>query len=80
VLRIRIRDPVLFDTWIRDPGWKKIQDHFSESIEQFFGLKILKFFNADLEPGSGIFLTGSRIRDGKIQIWYPGSGTNIPVL
>jgi hypothetical protein len=36
VLRIRIRDPMLFDPWIRDPdqGWKKsgsgmnIPDHF----------------------------------------------------
>jgi hypothetical protein len=26
VLRIRIRDLVLFDPWIRDPGWVKNQD------------------------------------------------------
>jgi hypothetical protein len=26
VLRIRIRDPCLFDPWIRDPGWVKNQD------------------------------------------------------
>ncbi len=32
----------------------------------FFGLKILKFFDVDLKPGSGIF--SSWIRDGKIQI------------
>jgi hypothetical protein len=31
------------------------QDHISESIETIFGLKILKFFDAD--PGPGIFLT-----------------------
>jgi hypothetical protein len=26
VLRIRIRDPVLFDPWIQDPGWVENQD------------------------------------------------------
>ncbi len=43
VLRIVIRDPVLF--WPRGPGWKKalswmnIPDHFSESFSEtfFFG-------------------------------------------
>jgi hypothetical protein len=34
-----------------------IPDHFSESLETIFGLKILKLFNADLDPVSGIFLT-----------------------
>jgi hypothetical protein len=34
-----------------------IPDHISESWKQFFGLKILKFFDADPDPGSGIFLT-----------------------
>ncbi len=49
------------------------QDHNSESLEnQFFGVKILKLFDAD--PGSGI---------KKIQIRDPGwkkfgSGINIP--
>jgi hypothetical protein len=46
-----------------------IPDHFSESLEtQCFGLKILKFFDVDPDPGCGIFLTldpgwkiGSRI-------------------
>jgi hypothetical protein len=41
--------------------------------KQFFGLKILKFFYADPNPVSGIFLTldpGSR--DGKIRIQDPG--------
>jgi hypothetical protein len=46
------------------------------------GLKILKFFDSDPDPGSGIFLTldpGSGIRDGKIQ--YLGSATlAMPVL
>jgi hypothetical protein len=32
-----------------------IPDHISKSLEQFLGLKILKFFDGD--PGSGIFLT-----------------------
>jgi hypothetical protein len=40
-----------------------IQDHISESLETIFGFKILKFFDADPDPGSGIFL-----------ILYPGSG------
>jgi hypothetical protein len=42
-----------------------IPDYISES---FFGLKILKFFDADPDPGSGIFLTldpCSGMRDGK---------------
>ncbi len=49
VLRIRCFLPL-------DPGWKKNSDpesvmnksdHFSESFKTFFGLKILKFFDAD---------------------------------
>jgi hypothetical protein len=36
-------------------------DHISESLEKFFWVKILKFFDAD--PGSG--LEKIRIRDGK---------------
>jgi hypothetical protein len=32
-----------------------IPDHISESLEKFFRIKILKFFDAN--PGSGIFLT-----------------------
>jgi hypothetical protein len=48
-----------------------IPDHISESIETIFGVKILKFFDEDADPG--IFLTldpgsvmekfGSGIRD-----------------
>jgi hypothetical protein len=39
-------------------------DHISESLEAIFGVKILKFFDAD--PGSGM---------EKIRIWdkHPGS-------
>jgi hypothetical protein len=32
-------------------------DHISESLETIFWMKILKFFDADPDPGSGIFLT-----------------------
>ncbi len=50
------------------PGWVKnhdpdlgsgmnIPDHISESLETIFGLKILKFFDVDPDPGSGVFLT-----------------------
>ncbi len=44
---IRYRDPV--------PGsgsGMNNQDHISESLETIFGVKILKFFDAD--PGSGM--------------------------
>jgi hypothetical protein len=41
-----------------------IPDHFSERLETFFGIKILKFFDAD--PGSeNLFDPGFGIRDGK---------------
>jgi hypothetical protein len=53
-----------------------ISDHISESLETIFGLEMLKFFDADPVPGSGIrdlVIPGSGIRDGKI-----GSGNNIP--
>ncbi len=56
---LRIRDPELF--WPLDPGfWSGIgknPDNFSESLETVSGLKILKFFYVDPDPGSGIFLT-----------------------
>jgi hypothetical protein len=34
-----------------------IPDHISDSLETIFGLQIPKFFHADPDPGSGIFLT-----------------------
>jgi hypothetical protein len=34
-----------------------IPDHISESLETIFGVKTLKFFDADPDPGSKIFLT-----------------------
>jgi hypothetical protein len=32
-------------------------DHISASLETIFGVIILKFFDADPDPGSGIFMT-----------------------
>ncbi len=57
MLRIWIRDPVPF--WPLDPGsgMGKKSRSGSESLEKNFGLKILKFFDADPDPGSGIFFT-----------------------
>jgi hypothetical protein len=43
-------------------------------------VRILKFFDADTDPGSGILVDpGSEIRNGKIRIRdkYPGSATLI---
>jgi hypothetical protein len=34
-----------------------IADYISESLETIFWVKIHKFFDADPDPGSGIFLT-----------------------
>jgi hypothetical protein len=42
-------------------------DNFSESLKTVFGLKILKFFDTDRDPGS----FWPWIRDGKIRIWDP---------
>jgi hypothetical protein len=75
--------------WIRDTGWIKnhdpdpgsgsgmnILDQISKSLETIW-VKILKFFGADADPGSGnLFDPGSGIRDGKNT--DPGSGINIP--
>ncbi len=59
---LRIRDPVPVDD-PSEPGWVKNQDTdpgsfiFQRAQKQFFGQKILKFFDADADPRSGIFLT-----------------------
>jgi hypothetical protein len=56
-----------------------ILDHISESLETFFRLIILKFFDADADPdpaSRNLFYPGSRIRDEKNS--DPGSGINIP--
>jgi hypothetical protein len=43
-----------------------ILDHISESLETSFWAKILKFFDADPDPGSGnLFDPVSGIRGGK---------------
>jgi hypothetical protein len=55
-----------------------IPDNISENLETVFWVKILKLFDADADPLSGIFLTldpgwekfGSGIRDK-----HPGSAT-----
>jgi hypothetical protein len=55
--------------WIRNehPG------SYSESLETIFWVKILKFFDADLDLGSGnLFDPRSGILDGKIRIRDPG--------
>ncbi len=66
-IKIQIRD--------EHPG-----SYFRELIETIFCVKILKFFDADPDPGSGFFLT--RVRDGKnsdpgfgIRGKHPGSAT-----
>jgi hypothetical protein len=74
----------LFGPWTRDPGWVKIQDpnpgsgsgmnnlvHISESLEPFFWVKILKFFDAD--PGSR--MEKCEIRDPRWKNSDPGSGS-----
>ncbi len=61
----------LIDPWIRDPVWVKNQDpdpgehpdHISRELRNnFFWVKILKFVDADADPGSG-------------NLFNPGSGT-----
>jgi hypothetical protein len=47
-----------------------IPDHISESLETILGLKVLKFFDADPDSGSGI--------RNLFLILNPGSVINIP--
>jgi hypothetical protein len=74
VLQIRIRNTgsrirCLFDPWIRDSGWVKYQDRSrDEQLRNNFWVKILKFFDADTDPGWKKF--GSGIQDK-----HPGSAT-----
>jgi hypothetical protein len=47
-----------------DPGsGMTIPNHISESLENFFGLKVLQFFDADPDPVFEIFL--NRDPEGK---------------
>jgi hypothetical protein len=41
----------------RSVSGMNIPDHIPGAWKQYFGLKILKFFDAGLDPGSGIFST-----------------------
>jgi hypothetical protein len=51
----------------------EIPDHISESLETICGLKILKFFDAYLDPRS----FGPWIRDPGWKNTDPGSGMNV---
>ncbi len=43
-----------------------ILDHVSDRLERIFCVKILKFFDADADPGfENLFDPGSGIQDGK---------------
>ncbi len=70
---------ILFDPWIRDPGWVKIRirirdpdpelsnpDHISESLETIFWVKILELFDAD----PGFAMEKIRIRNPGSQYWF----------
>jgi hypothetical protein len=60
VLRIRIRDTVLFFTprsGIQDAKKCGSRMNISDYSSESFRAKILKFFEKDPDPGSGIFLT-----------------------
>jgi hypothetical protein len=81
LLWIRIRDTMHFVFWIRDPGGiKKIKlrirdehpgSYFRKIRNNFLGVKILKFLDADPDPQC----FWPWIRDGKNS--YPGSEINI---
>jgi hypothetical protein len=64
-----------------DPGSRSkmnIAEHISESLETIVWFQMLKFFDADADPGSGNLVDPrSGIRDGKIRIRdkRPGSAT-----
>ena len=71
--------PVIF--WSLDPGWGKNPDPerpsqiiFPRAQKQFFGLKILKFFDAD------IFLTQDTGWKNRIRDKYPESATLCTVI
>jgi hypothetical protein len=54
-------------------------DHIFESLETIFGVKLLKFFDAD--PGSGIFFNpGSGMEKIQIRDKHPVSGTLLMII
>ncbi len=62
---LRIRDPVGFlPLYLGSESGMIIPEHISENLETIFCIKILKFFDADANPGSGKhFDPKSGIRD-----------------
>jgi hypothetical protein len=75
----RFADLDLFQCWRSGSGMGKKSgsgsgmnhpDHIYETLETIFWVQILKFFDAD--PGSGVEIIRSGIRDGKNS--YPVSG------
>jgi hypothetical protein len=72
--------------WVKnqdpDPGSRSglyITDHISESLETIFWVKILKFFNADPDSGSGnLFDPGSGME--KFVPGIPGSATLLRII
>jgi hypothetical protein len=55
-----------------------IPDHISEGLETIFWVKILEFFDADPDPGSGIFLSLDPSKFGSgIRNKHPESATLI---
>ncbi len=71
VLRIRIRDPVPFDPWIRDPGWVESQHYPGWTTRIIFSRVSKPFFDAD--PGWRQF--GSGMEKSRIRDKHPGSAT-----
>jgi hypothetical protein len=74
LLRIRIRDPVLFTPRIRDPGWSNGRIRIRDKQTKFVNMPLYKQRS---DPGSGAFLPpGSGMEQ-----WSdpdPGSGIKHP--
>ncbi len=52
MLRIRIRDPVLFEPWFRDPGWKDLATDLVKATNITPALDLNRRISPD--PGSKI--------------------------
>jgi hypothetical protein len=62
---------------VPEPGYGSginIPDHIFESLVKILGLNLVKFSDADMDPGSGIFLT---VNPGSRREKF-GFGINIP--